>query len=181
MNSTGKGRTAREGRVLQQRRMGIGLIMPIKPDIIREVQSSSLADAALWGGVLSTVFAVMPFLFGPIIGNLSDSFGRRPMMLISLDLIAADYLVMALAGSIWLLLLGRIVGGISAAASPGSGPTRSAPFAKSPACPRSARCWRSMSSVPWRSMSAPRSGRISRKSALAEHRRRSACRWAYSG
>ncbi|MCA0871813.1 TCR/Tet family MFS transporter [Seohaeicola saemankumensis] len=95
--------------------MGIGLIMPIMPDLIREVQGGSLADAALWGGVLSTVFAVMQFLFSPIIGNLSDSFGRRPVMLISLAVMAADYLVMALAGSIWLLLLGRIVGGITAA------------------------------------------------------------------
>jgi MFS transporter, DHA1 family, tetracycline resistance protein len=57
----------------------------------------------------------MQFLFGPVIGNLSDRYGRRPVMLVSLAVMAADYLVMAVAGSIWLLLAGRIVGGIAAA------------------------------------------------------------------
>jgi len=95
--------------------MGIGLIMPIMPDLIREVQGGTLADAALWGGVLATMFAVMQFLFSPAIGNLSDAYGRRPVLLVSLFVMALDYLVMALAGSIWLLLLGRVVGGITAA------------------------------------------------------------------
>lgn len=95
--------------------MGIGLIMPIMPDLIREVQGGTLATAALWGGVLSTVFAVMQFLFGPIVGNLSDRFGRRPVLLVSLVVMSLDYLVMAVAGSIWLLLVGRVVGGITAA------------------------------------------------------------------
>lgn len=95
--------------------MGIGLIMPIMPDLIREVKGGDLADAALWGGVLATVFAVMQFLFSPVIGNLSDYFGRRPVLLVSLFVMALDYLVMALAGSIWLLLLGRVVGGLTAA------------------------------------------------------------------
>ncbi|MBO9448744.1 TCR/Tet family MFS transporter [Tropicibacter sp. R16_0] len=95
--------------------MGIGLIMPIMPDLIVEVQGGTLAEAALWGGVLSTVFAVMQFLFSPIIGNLSDSVGRRPVLLVSLFVMALDYLVMAVAGTIWLLLIGRIVGGITAA------------------------------------------------------------------
>ncbi|GAB5435552.1 TCR/Tet family MFS transporter [Falsiruegeria mediterranea] len=95
--------------------MGIGLIMPIMPDLIVEVQGGTLAEAALWGGVLSTVFAVMQFLFSPVIGNLSDSVGRRPVLLVSLFVMALDYLVMAVAGTIWLLLIGRIVGGITAA------------------------------------------------------------------
>lgn len=95
--------------------MGIGLIMPVMPDLIREVQGGTIATAALWGGVLSTVFAVMQFAFSPLLGALSDSFGRRPVLLVSLLVMAADYVVMALAGSIWLLLIGRIVGGITAA------------------------------------------------------------------
>lgn len=95
--------------------MGIGLIMPVMPDLIREVSGGTLASAAVWGGVMASSFAVMQFLFGPIIGNLSDRYGRRPILLVSLVVMAADYLVMALAGSIWLLLLGRIVGGITAA------------------------------------------------------------------
>jgi MFS transporter, DHA1 family, tetracycline resistance protein len=95
--------------------MGIGLIMPIMPDLILEVQGGTLSSAALWGGVLTTVFAAMQFVFGPVMGNLSDRFGRRPVLLISLVVMSADYLVMALAGSMWLLLIGRIVGGITAA------------------------------------------------------------------
>ncbi|MFV0513743.1 MAG: TCR/Tet family MFS transporter [Jhaorihella sp.] len=95
--------------------MGIGLIMPIMPDLIREVEGGSLADAALWGGLLATAFSVMQFLFAPVVGSLSDAVGRRPVLLVSLAVLTLDYLVMALAGSIWLLLLGRIVGGITSA------------------------------------------------------------------
>ena len=80
--------------------MGVGLIMPIMPELILEVQGGTLASAALWGGVLTTAFAFMQFLFGPIMGNLSDRFGRRPVLLISLLVMAADYLVMAVAGTI---------------------------------------------------------------------------------
>lgn len=95
--------------------MGIGLILPVMPDLIQEVSGSSLADAAIWGGILTTAFAVMQFLFGPVIGNISDRFGRRPVMLIALVVMALDYVVMALADAMWLLLVGRIVGGITAA------------------------------------------------------------------
>ncbi|CUH89548.1 Tetracycline resistance protein, class C [Phaeobacter sp. CECT 5382] len=95
--------------------MGIGLIMPIMPNLLVEVQGGSLADAAIWGGILSTAFAVMQFLFSPVLGSLSDAYGRRPVLLISLFIMALDYLVMALAGSLWLLLIGRLVGGITAA------------------------------------------------------------------
>ena len=95
--------------------MGIGLIMPVMPDLIRELRHTDLASAALWGGVLATSFAVMQFLFSPTIGNLSDRFGRRRVLLVSLFFMTLDYLVMAVAGTIWLLLAGRIVGGVTAA------------------------------------------------------------------
>jgi MFS transporter, DHA1 family, tetracycline resistance protein len=95
--------------------MGIGLILPVMPDLLEEVGGLTLAEAAIWGGILTTSFAVMQFLFSPVVGNLSDRFGRRPVMLVSLAVMAADYLVMAVAGSLWLLLAGRIVGGIAAA------------------------------------------------------------------
>ncbi|WP_102107494.1 TCR/Tet family MFS transporter [Oceaniglobus roseus] len=95
--------------------MGIGLILPVMPALIEEVNGGSLAQAAVWGGILSFAFAVMQFLFGPTVGSLSDRFGRRPVLLVSLAVMALDYLVMALAGSIWLLLAGRILGGITAA------------------------------------------------------------------
>ena len=95
--------------------MGIGLILPVMPALLKEVSDVPLADAALYGGVLATAFAVMQFLFGPTIGALSDRFGRRPVLLSALFVMSLDYLVMALAGSFWLLLVGRIVGGITAA------------------------------------------------------------------
>ncbi len=95
--------------------MGIGLILPVMPDLIREVHGGDLGNAAVWGGILATAFAVMQFIFGPILGNLSDRFGRRPVLLVSLFIMALDYVVMAVAGTIWLLLAGRIVGGITAA------------------------------------------------------------------
>ncbi len=95
--------------------IGIGLIIPVMPSLIQEVEGANLAQAAIWGGILTTTFAVMQFAFGPILGNLSDRYGRRPVLLLSLGVMALDYLVMALAGSIWLLLVGRIVGGMTAA------------------------------------------------------------------
>lgn len=95
--------------------MGIGLIMPVMPELIMEVRAGDLSKAAIWGGVLATSFAIMQFLFAPMVGSLSDRFGRRPVLLISLFAMAIDYIIMALAGSIWLLLLGRILGGITAA------------------------------------------------------------------
>lgn len=95
--------------------MGIGLILPVMPDLLASVQGGSLGSAAIWGGILATTFAAMQFLFGPIVGALSDRFGRRPVLLVSLVVMCLDYLVMAVAGSLWLLFLGRLVGGVTAA------------------------------------------------------------------
>ncbi len=95
--------------------IGIGLIFPVMPDLIREVTGGALAEAAVWGGILSAVFALMQVLFGPALGSLSDRFGRRPVLLVSLAVMALDYVIMAIAGSIWILLFGRIIGGITAA------------------------------------------------------------------
>lgn len=95
--------------------MGIGLIMPVMPDLIRQVAGGDLASAATWGGLLATVFAVMQFLCGPAVGSLSDRFGRRPVLLSALFIMTLDYLVMAVAGTIWLLFVGRVLGGMTAA------------------------------------------------------------------
>lgn len=94
--------------------MGIGLILPVMPDLITEVRGASLANAAIWGGILSSTYAVMQFLCSPTLGNLSDRFGRRPILLISMAVLAADYVVMSLASTIWLLIIGRIIAGIAA-------------------------------------------------------------------
>ena len=95
--------------------IGIGLILPVMPDLIAGVTGAGLAQAALWGGVLTTSFAVMQFLCGPALGALSDRFGRKPVLLISLSVMAVDYAIMAMAQSIWVLLAGRIVAGVAAA------------------------------------------------------------------
>jgi len=95
--------------------MGIGLILPVMPDLIREISGGDLGSAAVWGGVLATLFAVMQFLFGPTVGSLSDRYGRRPVLLVSMAVIAVDFIVMGLAHAMWLLILTRIIGGIAAA------------------------------------------------------------------
>lgn len=95
--------------------MGIGLIVPVMPDLLRDINGGSLSEAALWGGILATSFAVMQFLCAPLLGGLSDRYGRRPILLVSLLVLTADYIVMALTQSIWILLAARIIGGITAA------------------------------------------------------------------
>ncbi len=95
--------------------MGIGLIMPVMPDLIQEVEGQGIGGAAVWGGILATIFAAMQFLFGPTLGSLSDRYGRRPILIISLVIMAFNYVLMALAFTIWLLIIARVIGGITAA------------------------------------------------------------------
>ncbi|MGR3484614.1 MAG: TCR/Tet family MFS transporter [Paracoccaceae bacterium] len=95
--------------------MGIGLIIPVMPDLLEEISGAGLGQAALWGGLLATSFAAMQFLFSPLLGSLSDAYGRKPVLLVSLGIMAVDYVVMALAGALWLLLIARIMAGIMAA------------------------------------------------------------------
>ena len=94
--------------------IGIGIIFPVMPDLLIEVGGGTLGEAAVWGGILATSFAVMQFLFGPTVGNLSDRFGRRPVLLLALLLMSLDYLLMGVANAIWILFVGRIIGGITA-------------------------------------------------------------------
>ncbi|MEM6578689.1 MAG: MFS transporter, partial [Pseudomonadota bacterium] len=95
--------------------MGIGLIIPVMPALIQDVTGGSLSNAALWGGILASSFAVMQFLCGPLLGNLSDRFGRRPILLVSLFVMSLCYLIMAVACSLWMLLLARIAAGVTSA------------------------------------------------------------------
>lgn len=95
--------------------IGIGIIVPITPDLLRELGSFSLSEAALWGGYLGFSYALMQFMFGPVLGNLSDRFGRRPIILFSLGALSLDYIIMGLAPSLWLLFIGRILAGIAGA------------------------------------------------------------------
>ena len=69
--------------------IGIGIIFPVMPDLLLSMGVHSVSEAALWGGVLATLYALMQFLFSPLLGALSDRFGRRPVMLCSLATMAA--------------------------------------------------------------------------------------------
>lgn len=95
--------------------MGVGLILPVMPDLLAQIHGGTVGEAAVWGGLLATAFSVMQFVFGPVVGALSDRFGRRPVLLTSLCVMGLDYLMMAVAGSLWLLFITRILGGITAA------------------------------------------------------------------
>ena len=95
--------------------MGIGIILPVMPDLIRELTNLTLGDAARWGGYLSFVYALMQFAAGPTLGNLSDRFGRRPVLLVSLFALAVDYVIMGFAPALWLLFAGRALAGIAGA------------------------------------------------------------------
>ncbi len=95
--------------------VGIGIVFPIMPDLMLRVGADSTADGAFWGGILMASYAAMQFLFAPIIGGISDSLGRRPVLLLALVALTVDYVVMALATTFWWLLAGRILAGIAGA------------------------------------------------------------------
>ena len=95
--------------------VGIGIMIPVLPSLMTDVlPGKTVAEAAVWGGILASIFAVMQFICGPILGSLSDTFGRRPVILVSLVFMAFDYIIMGLATSVWMLLFGRVLGGITA-------------------------------------------------------------------
>jgi MFS transporter, DHA1 family, tetracycline resistance protein len=95
--------------------IGIGIMFPVMPDLIESITGNGLSDAAIWGGLLSAAFAIMQFLCGPALGALSDQYGRRPILLISLGVMGLNYLAMALAPTMILLLISRIIAGMAAA------------------------------------------------------------------
>lgn len=95
--------------------IGIGIVFPIMPDLMDRVGAGSTAEGALWAGVMMSAYAATMFLFGPIIGSLSDAYGRRPVLIAALVTLTIDYVIMALAGTYWLLLVGRIVAGMAGA------------------------------------------------------------------
>ena len=96
--------------------MGIGIIIPVMPALFADVTGTEkISDIAIWGGLLASTFALMQFIFGPILGALSDRYGRKPILLLALFVMAAYYLLMGFAQTLWLLFLGRLIGGITAA------------------------------------------------------------------
>ena len=95
--------------------IGLGVIMPVMPQLIMEVTGEDLAHAAKWGGILTFVYALMQFIMMPIIGGLSDHFGRRPVLLISLLAYSLDFLIMAVAPTIMIIAIARMITGAFAA------------------------------------------------------------------
>lgn len=93
--------------------IGIGLIFPILPALLREV--GHVDDISLLLGIMLALYSACQFLFSPVLGVLSDRFGRRPVLLVSLAGAAIDYVIMALAPHLWLLVLGRAISGITSA------------------------------------------------------------------
>jgi DHA1 family tetracycline resistance protein-like MFS transporter len=96
--------------------VGLGIIVPVLPELIEQVSGGNVTQAAVTGGYLVFIYALMQFIFSPVLGNLSDRFGRRPVLLLSLLGLTADYLLMGFAPVIGFLYLGRILSGISGAA-----------------------------------------------------------------
>ena len=95
--------------------VGIGLIWPVMPRLIEDVSGSDLAGASAWNGWLFVAYGLTQFLFGPAIGNLSDAYGRRPILLLSVFGLAVDYILMALAPNLLWLFIGRLVAGVCGA------------------------------------------------------------------
>jgi DHA1 family tetracycline resistance protein-like MFS transporter len=95
--------------------IGFGLIIPVLPKLLEELTGGDLSTAARWGGVLMFTYAGMQFLFSPIIGGLSDRYGRRPVILASLFAFGIDFIIQGLAPNIWWFFIGRVLGGITGA------------------------------------------------------------------
>jgi DHA1 family tetracycline resistance protein-like MFS transporter len=95
--------------------LALGLIIPILPKLIESFVNNDTANAARIFGLFGTVWALMQFFFSPILGGLSDRFGRRPVVLLSNFGLSADYVLMALAPSLAWLFVGRVISGITSA------------------------------------------------------------------
>jgi MFS transporter, DHA1 family, tetracycline resistance protein len=95
--------------------IGFGLIIPVIPRLIEQLTQSNLSEASRYGGWLMFAYAIMQFLFSPVLGGLSDRFGRRPVLLFSLLGLGIDYIFMALAPGIIWLFVGRLIAGIGGA------------------------------------------------------------------
>ncbi len=94
---------------------GWGIIIPVVPGLIMEVSGGTISDASNYGGWLIAAYAIMQFLCAPVVGALSDRFGRRPVLLLSLFGFALDYIFTAFAPSLSWLFAGRIIAGIMGA------------------------------------------------------------------
>ncbi len=95
--------------------MGWGLIIPVMADLIAKLKGIPVNQASTYGAFLLSVFAITQFLFSPVIGNLSDKYGRRPVLLFSLLGFGIDYIILAIAPAYGWLFIGRVIAGITGA------------------------------------------------------------------
>jgi DHA1 family tetracycline resistance protein-like MFS transporter len=95
--------------------ISFGIIIPVFPKLIMGMENCSIEQASLIGSGMMSVFALSQFIFSPIMGNLSDRYGRRPVLLASLFGFGLDYLLLAFAPSIGWLYFGRIIAGMMGA------------------------------------------------------------------
>lgn len=95
--------------------IALGIIIPVLPNLIKQMAGESTAEALHYVLIFSTTWAVMQFFASPVIGSLSDRFGRRPVLLVSIFGLGCDYIVMAVAPNLAWLFFGRLVSGITSA------------------------------------------------------------------
>jgi MFS transporter, DHA1 family, tetracycline resistance protein len=95
--------------------MGWGLIIPVMANLVAQLKGIPVNQASTYGALLLSVFAITQFLFAPVIGNLSDKYGRRPILLSSLLGFGIDYIILALAPTYGWLFIGRVIAGITGA------------------------------------------------------------------
>jgi DHA1 family tetracycline resistance protein-like MFS transporter len=95
--------------------IGLGIILPVLPKLIQDIHGGSISEASRYGGLLTFAYAFTQFVFSPIIGALSDRFGRRPVLLASLIGFGLDYLLMGFAPTIGWLFFGRLIAGLTGA------------------------------------------------------------------
>lgn len=94
---------------------GLGLIIPVMPKLIEQMTGAGISKASSYGGWMTFTYAIMQFLFSPVLGALSDKYGRRPVLLFSLFGSALDYLFLSFAPNLWWLFVGRALSGITGA------------------------------------------------------------------
>src|SRR4026208_1171155 len=102
--------------------IGFGLIMPVMPRLLVELTGEGLSRAAVYGGWLGFVYAVMQFVFAPVLGNLSDRFGRRRVLLFAIGALGIDYIIMGFAPTLaWLFVARALAGAAGASSAPARG------------------------------------------------------------
>ena len=92
--------------------MGVGLAFPLLPKLIQNVGDFSISEAAYYNGGIAVLYALAQFAFSPFVGNLSDAYGRRPVLLAAQSGLALDYFLMALAPTLWWIAVARLVSGM---------------------------------------------------------------------